>query len=139
MTLNANKVINGTFGYVYDENGKQLQSAQEFEAVIEYDKEEITIPGRLLKGHKVTGATGTGSMMLLHIDTKLQKKVADNPTAKYTYVGMLKDPANGGTQRVILGGVSFDGAQLLAFSMGELGEIELNFTFESYKFTHTVS
>ena len=39
--FDANEVINGLYGYVYDENGKQMQETKAFEANVDYDKEEV--------------------------------------------------------------------------------------------------
>jgi len=130
----ANEIINGLFGTVHDENGQQLQSTQEFEANIEFNKEERTIPGQFMKANKVVGGTGTGSMVLDHIDSKLKRKIAENPFAKYNYIGSLKDPASKGEESVLLIGVSFDGAPLLTFNVEELGQIELDFTFDSFRY-----
>ena len=34
--FDANEVINGLYGYVYDENGKQMQETKAFEANVDY-------------------------------------------------------------------------------------------------------
>lgn len=39
--FDANEVINGLYGFVYDENGKQMQETKAFEANVDYDKEEV--------------------------------------------------------------------------------------------------
>lgn len=135
---NANEIINGLYGTVYDETGKQLQSTQEFEANLEFEKEAKTIPGKMMKGHKVIGATGSGSMVLDHVDTRLQRKIAENPTAKYNYIGKLKDPTARGEEAVLLIGVSFDGTPLMGFNVEELGQIELDFTYDDFKFQKSI-
>jgi hypothetical protein len=135
---NANEIINGLYGKVYDEAGKQLQSTQEFEANLEFEKEEKTIPGKLMKGHKVVGATGSGSMTLDHIDSRLKKKIAENPTAKYNYIGKLSDPSSKGEEAVLLIGVSFDGTPLMGFNVEELGQIELDFTFDDFRYLDAI-
>jgi hypothetical protein len=137
-TYDANDIINGLYGTVHDENGQQLQSTQEFEANIEFNKEEKTIPGQFMKAHKVTNGTGTGSVTLDHIDTKLQKKIAENPFGKYNYIGALKDPTAQGEEAVLLVGVSFDGTKLIGFNVEELGSIELDFTYDSFRFLKTI-
>ena len=58
--FDANEVINGLYGYVYDENGKQMQETKAFEANVDYDKEEVLQAGKLMKGHKVVAASGAG-------------------------------------------------------------------------------
>lgn len=134
-----NEVINGTHGHVYDENGKELSTTQEFEAVVEFEKEEVKLPGQFMASHKVMGGSGSGSIMFLKVDSRLQKKIADNPTAKYNYIGKLKDPTSKGEEQVLLIGVSFDAVPLAGHSMGELVEVELDFTFDNYKYLKTIN
>lgn len=134
----ANEIINGLYGSLYDENGQQLQSTQSFETNVEFEKEAKTIPGKLMKGHKVIGATGTGSTTLDHIDTRLQRKIAENPTDKYNYIGKLQDPTARGEEAVMYIGVSFDGTPLLGYNVEELGQIELNFTFDDYRYLASI-
>ena len=134
----ANDIINGLYGTVHDENGQQIQSTKEFEANIEFNKEEITIPGQFMKAHRVVGGSGSGSMTLDHINTVMQKKILENPYGKYNYVGALKDPTVNGEEAVLLVGVSFDGTKLLGFNIEELGELELDFTFDSSRFLNTI-
>lgn len=137
-TYDANEIINGLYGTVHDENGQQLQSTQEFEANIEFNKEERTIPGVFMKAHKVVSGNGTGSMVLDHIDTKLQRKIAETPFAKYNYIAALKDPTAKGEEAVLLEGVSFDGTKILGFNVEELGQIELDFTFDKFRYLKTI-
>lgn len=36
-------------------------------------------------------------------------------------------------------GVSFDSAQLMNFELGELGEIEMDFTFDDFKYLKSIN
>ena len=132
--FDANEVINGFYGFVYDENGKQMQETKAFEAIVDYDKEEVLQAGKLMKGHKVIAASGAGK-----IDSRLQRKAADNPHAKYNFSAKLKDPTSKGEEYIMFIGVSFDSAQLMSFELGELGEIEMDFTFDDYKYLKSIS
>lgn len=134
----ANEAINGLYGFVYDENGQQMQSTQEFEASVELAKEEIKQAGKFMAGHKVMGGSGKGSVKMLKIDTRLQKKIAESPTAKYNYVGKLNDPTSKGEECVLLIGVSFDTISLMGFTLGELVEVDLDFTFDDYRYLNTI-
>jgi hypothetical protein len=134
----ANEVINGLHGHVYDENGQELSATQEFEAVVEFEKESVKMAGKFMAGHKVMGGEGSGSIMFYKIDSRLQKKIADNPTAKYNYVGKLADPTARGEESVLLIGVSFDSVPLMGYSLGELVEVELDFTFDDYRYLETI-
>lgn len=139
MSFAANEVINGLYGKVYDENGKEIQGTQEFEANVEFEKSEIKIAGVFMTANKVMGGKGSGSMKLLKLDTRLQKKIADSPTAKYNYAGKLADPTAKGEEGVLLIGLSFDAVPLMGFSLGELGEVELDYTFDDYRYTKTIA
>lgn len=134
----ANDIVNGTYGSFYDENGQEVQGTEEFEANVEFDKEAISMAGKLMKGHKVVSAEGKGKVTLQHIDTRMQKKIADDPTAKYNFIGKLADPTAKGEEAVLLEGVSFDNVTLLAFKLGELGSREFDFTFEGYRYLNTI-
>lgn len=138
MSMEANTVINGLYGKVFDENGQELQGTQTFEANVDFEKEEITIPGKFMKGHKVMGGTGSGSMTKLKIDTRLQKKILSNPMAKFNYVGKLADPTALGEEAVLLIGVSFDGAPLQNWDVTALAEIDLDFTFDDFRYLQTI-
>lgn len=138
MSFESNKVINGLYGKVFDENGRQLSSAQEFEANLEFEKEEIKIPGKLMAGHKVLGASGSGSVMFLKLDSRLQRKIAENPAAKYNYMAELADPTAAGEEAILFTGVSFDGTPLIGFTLGEITEVELDFTFDDYRYIDSI-
>lgn len=137
--FDANEVINGLYGYVYDGDGKQLQETKSFEAAIEYDKEEILQAGKLMKGHKVMAAGGAGTIGAHKIDSRLSRMAADNPHAKYNFSAKLADPTSRGEEYIMFIGVSFDSAQLMQFELGELGEIEMDFTFDDYKYLKSIS
>lgn len=132
-------MINGLYGHVFDENGKELDTTQEFEANVEYEKEEIRLPGKFMTQHKVMGGSGSGSVMYLKKDSNLQKKILENPTAKYNYIGKLADPTTNGEEAVLFIGVSFDGAPLAGHSLGEIVEVELDFTFDDFKYLKTIA
>ena len=132
--FDANEVINGLYGYVYDHNGRQMQETKSFEANVEYDKEEVQQAGRLMKGHKVMAASGTGSIGAHKLDSRLARMAADNPHAKYNFSAKLADPTARGEEYIMFIGVSFDSAQLMAFELGELGEVEMDFTFDDFEY-----
>ena len=138
MAYEANEAINGLYGFVYDENGAELQSTQSFETTLEYEKEAIKMAGKFLDSHKVMGGSGSGTLTILKLDSRLQKKVAENPTAKYTYIGKLADPTAKGEEAVLYKGVSFDSTQLTTYELGALVEEEFPFTFDDWKYVTTI-
>lgn len=136
--VDTNKIINGLYGMVYDENGRELDTTQEFEAKLEFDKSDIKLPGEFVTKHKVMGGNLSGKITFLKIDSRLQKKIADNPAAKYNYIGKLADPNSDGQEAVLLRGVSFDGTTLSGFTVGENVSIDLNFTADDYDYLDTI-
>ena len=139
MAYEANEAINGLYGFVYDENGAELQSTQGFETTLEYEKEAIKQAGKFLDSHKVMGGSGSGTLTMLKLDSRLQRKVAENPMAKYTYIGKLADPTARGMEAVLYRGVSFDSTQLTTYELGSLVEEEFPFTFDSWNYIATIN
>ena len=135
VAYNANEVINGLYGFLYDENGQQQQETQEFEFSAEFEKTEIKVPGKFYVTHKVVGGSLAGSVRLNKKDSRLQKKIAENPTAKFNYLGKLADPDAKGNEAVLILGLSFDGDDIIKWALGELTEVELAFTADDFRYT----
>ena len=138
MSYEANQAINGLYGFVYDENGTELQSTQSFETVLEYEKEAIKQAGKFLDSHKVMGGSGSGTLTILKLDSRLQRKVAENPTAKYNYIGKLADPTSKGEEAIMYKGLSFDSTQLTQYELGSLVEEEFPFTFDDHSYIKSI-
>ncbi len=138
MSYEANQAINGLYGFVYDENGTELQSTQSFETNLEYEKEPIKQAGKFLDSHKVMGGSGSGTLTILKLDSRLQRKVAENPTAKYNYIGMLADPTAKGEEAIMYKGLSFDSTQLTQYELGALVEEEFPFTFDDFAYIKSI-
>jgi hypothetical protein len=68
----------------------------------------------------------------------MQKKVADNPYGKYNMMGKIADPVARGKESVIYYGVSFDSIPLQKWAIGELTDVELDFTFDDFEYKDTV-
>ena len=134
----ANEVMNGLYGYCYDENGQQLQSTQSFEAIVEFEKEAVKQAGKFLDSHKVMGGSGSGTLMIHKLDSRLQKKIADDPTTKYNYIGKLADPTAKGEEAVMYKGVSFDSVELTKYELGAIVEAEFPFTFDDFEYIKTI-
>ncbi|TVX92223.1 phage tail tube protein [Paenibacillus agilis] len=136
--VDVNKIINGLYGYVYDENGRELDTTQEFEFKDEFEKVEFKLPGEFHSKHKVMGGKLTGKVKFLKVDSRLQKKIADNPAAKFNYIGKLADPNSDGQEAILMRGVSFDSNPIMAYKLGESVEIDINFTADSYEYQDTI-
>ena len=138
MSYEANQAINGLYGFVYDENGTELQSTQSFETNLEYEKEAVKQAGKFLDSHKVMGGSGSGTLTILKLDSRLQRKVAENPTAKYNYIGKLADPTAKGEEAIMYKGLSFDSTQLTQYELGALVEEEFPFTFDDFAYIKSI-
>ena len=136
--FDVNEVINGLYGFVYDNDGRQIQETKAFEANVEYNKEAVLQAGKLMEGHKVMSASGAGSITAHKVDSRLSRMAADNPHEKYNLSSKLADPTSRGEEYIMFKGVSFDSAQLVAFELGELGEVEMDFTFDDYEYLKSI-
>lgn len=136
--FDANEVINGLYGFVYDNDGRQIQETKAFEANVDYNKEAILQAGKLMEGHKVMSASGAGSITAHKVDSRLSRMAADNPHEKYNFSSKLADPTSRGEEYIMFKGVSFDSAQLVAFELGELSEVEMDFTFDDYEYLKSI-
>ncbi len=134
----VNDVINGLYGYCYDENGQQIQSAQSFETTVEYEKEAVKQAGKFMDSHKVMSGSGSGTMTIHKLDSRLQRKVAENPTAKYNYIGKLADPTARGEEAIMYKGVSFDSVELTKYELGAIVDAEFPFTFDDYEYINSI-
>ena len=134
----VNDVINGLYGYCYDENGQQIQSAQSFETTVEFEKEAVKQAGKFMDSHKVMSGSGNGTMTIHKLDSRLQRKVAENPTAKYNYIGKLADPTARGEEAIMYKGVSFDSVELTKYELGAIVDAEFPFTFDDYEYINSI-
>ncbi len=134
----VNDIINGLYGYCYDENGQQIQSAQSFETTVEFEKEAVKQAGKFMDSHKVMSGSGSGTMTIHKLDSRLQRKVAENPTAKYNYIGKLADPTARGEEAIMYKGVSFDSVELTKYELGAIVDAEFPFTFDDYEYINSI-
>ena len=136
---NPNEVINGLYGYLYDENGSLMQETTEFEFGADFEKTEIKIPGKFYTSHKVMGGSLAGSLKLNKRDSRLAAKIALNPTAKFNYLAALKDPDAKGNEGVLVKGLSFDGDDIIKWALGEATEGEFDFTADDFEYTAKIN
>ncbi|WP_316245785.1 phage tail tube protein [Paenibacillus tuaregi] len=135
--LDATRVINGTYGYVYH-NGQWLTNIKTAEANVEITKEEIKRSGTRWTAHKVTGLNGTGTISGYKVTSEFVEligQVADDSKGTFITELILKleDPESYGAYRVRLKGVMFDKIPLVHFEVGSLVEEELPFNFTGYE------
>jgi len=137
--VNTNEVINGLYGFVYDENGKELDTTQEFEFSDQYTKVEIDLPGEFYTKHKVMGGKLAGKVRFLKVDSDLQAKLKADPTAKFNYIGKLADPNARGQEAVVIRGLSFDANPIIGWTLKENVEVDVNFTADDWDYLDTIA
>lgn len=128
------KPLNGLYGFLFDEDGDQVQNTQEFESEAAFEKQSYLVPGEFYKKSEVLNGEITGSFTILKADSRLQKKIFENPEAKYNYIGKLKNPGPNGEEAVLYKGVSFDGTALLGYNLEELVEASFDFTADDAEY-----
>ena len=135
----TNEVINGLYGFVYDEDGNELQGTKAFETIVEFEKEGVPQAGKFMMGHKVMHGEGTGTLTINKLDSRLQRKIIENPFAKYNYIGKLADPAARGEEAIMYKGVSFDSTELTKYELDAIVEAEFPFTFDDYEYLSSIN
>lgn len=140
--LDGREAINGTYGSLFYD-GEFLSNVTNFEAKVEFNKEEVRLAGKKFTSHKTMGASGTGTMSGYRVNSRWIELIAqgakDGGIPFYTeLIGKLEDPEMGGkVYRVRLKKVSFDGIPLLNYEVNTLLTEELNFTFEDFEILDT--
>ncbi|WP_127529238.1 phage tail tube protein [Paenibacillus kobensis] len=134
--LDATRVINGTYGYVYHDS-KWLTNIKSAEATVEIAKEEIKRAGSRWTAHKVTGLSGSGTITGYKVTSEFVERIGqiakdDAGTFTTELILKLEDPESFGAYRIRLKGVTFDKIPLMNFEVGSIVEEELPFTFTGY-------
>ena len=89
------KVMNGTFGYVYFE-GDEVIEIESFKAETSVSYGDIKQPGDLYIGKKMLELAGTGEFTINVIDHRVLRKVAERvnqgKTPKFYITAIMDDP-----------------------------------------------
>lgn len=134
--MNANKIINGTFGEVWCDS-EYIAATSGLQAKVTLNKETVNMCGRIMVGKKLLSTEGTGSLKLYKIDSSAAKRmqsVMEGKMPSCTLISKLADPDSYGSERIMLTGVVFDEIPLADWEAATLGKIELPFTFTGYEF-----
>lgn len=135
--MNANKVINGTFGSVWV-NTEKMANCKSFEAKVSLDYEDVLLAEDLATHKKYMGWSGAGTILLHKVDSLMAKTLADGIKSgnmePASIIAKLADPAAYGAERVQISGVHFDELTLLKFAAKEIQEEECPFTFDDFEF-----
>ena len=139
--LKAKNVINGTYGTVWLE-GVEVFEIKSFQAKDEYQKEEILGVGKMHKSYKITSVDGKGSLSVHKVNSRqiknIGKQVREGKTPTFTVIAKLADPDALGSERISFNNVVFDDLTLFDFEVGQLGSVEMPFTYEDYELLDTI-
>jgi hypothetical protein len=138
----AKQVFNGTFGTVWV-NNELWSETDTFEATVTVDYDDVTFANTPSNQRKMLGWTGTGSMTIKKIHSRVQKIMADEIRAgrspRLKIVGKIADPDALGNQRIALYDVTLDNFALLKFEQKTLTSEEISFAFSDYELVDTIA
>ena len=129
--------INGTFGEVYLET-EQIREATGLKAEVALEFMDVPMCGDLAKHQKVSGITGTGSITMTKVNSRMAIKLSDmiraGKTPVFTIISKLDDPDAYGAERVVLKNCQFSTLTLADWTTKQIGSITQNFTFTDWGF-----
>lgn len=138
----ARRVISGTWGEAWL-NGEQVAECYGAQAKVVADKEKISRCGQLMDDHKVMGLSGTGSLRLHKVSSRmgilLAASMKDGSDPRFTVILKLADPDAWGAERIALYGVSFDDLTLADWEAKSAGKVECPFTFSDFELLDVIS
>lgn len=136
MALQADRVINGTFGELWLD-GDKVSECYGLEAKVELNKEEVDVCGKLGTDTKMMGYKGTGSVKLHKVNSrmmiKLSEQIKNGINPRLQILSALKDPAAYGAERILIKDAAFDDLTLAGWEVKQKGTIECPFTFTDWE------
>lgn len=137
----AGKLISGTHGIIWI-NGNKCYEVSKFEAKLSADREEIQFAGDMIKDSKLMSLSGEWSATIRKIYS-YAKNIAESfmrgEDVRITLIGQLKDPDNGGTEKIQLSNCWFDEVTLQSFEGGSICEDELSGGFTDLSYLNSIS
>lgn len=138
----AKRVMSGTWGEVWLDN-EYVAEVYSFNAKISYNKQAIARCGQMANDQKVTGYSGSGSIGMHKINSRMIQlmgdKIRDGKDVRFTIIAKLDDPDAYGAERVRVSNVSFDDLTLADWQADTPGKVEAPFTFTDYDYLDSVS
>lgn len=131
----AKRVINGTWGEVWLD-GDKLCECYGLQLKVSKTKETVNLCGRFMSDTKATNGSGTGSLMLYHVDSGMLRRLQalkNGVDARCIVTSALKDPDSWGAERVSVSNVSFDDLTLADWQAATVGKVTAPFTFSDYE------
>ena len=134
--LTGDKVISGTFGQVWLD-GELVAEAFGLQAQIEFEKEDVPLPGKYATDTKFMGYKGTGSLRMRKVNSRMINKLKDAVIAginpQMQIISGLADPSAAGSERIEIKDARFDNLTLVNWELRQLGEVECPFTFTEWQ------
>ena len=141
-TMEARDVLSAklaTATVTVDGNRYLLFQAKNIEAKFTKSKKEVPILGRIMRGNKANGGSGTGKLTIYHntaLFDDMMKTYKDDASDLYFDLQITNyDPTSrAGSQTIILHGCNLDDLVIASFDAdGDWLEQEINFTFEDWE------
>ncbi|MEK3975509.1 phage tail tube protein [Psychrobacillus sp. FSL K6-1267] len=139
MVMQAEKVMSGSYGYMYHE-GEWMTNITQAQASVAINKEEVPRAGTRWIGDKAMSVKGTGSMTGYKMTPTLNKRIGQflddkSPMFVTELIMKLDDPDSPETkQRVRLKGVQFDVVNIMQYEVGTIVTEETPFTFSGREY-----
>lgn len=137
MSLEAKRIINGTWGEVWLDSDKVIE-AYGIQAKLNFKKEDVQLCGQMGSDKKIIGYDGTGSLRMHKVNSRMAKKILkdimEGRDVRFTIIEKLADPDSFGTERAVLKGVSFDDLTIADWESGANGKVECPFTFTKVEY-----
>ncbi|WAW15290.1 phage tail tube protein [Peptostreptococcus equinus] len=127
--------ISGTFGEVWLD-GEYVAEIEGCQLKVDFEKQTVARPRRMMKAHKTVGAEGKGSVTMTKVKSRMinliGQRMQDQKTLAFELISKLDDPDSIGAERIKAKDVQFDDLTLADWKNGEVGKIEAPFTFDGF-------
>lgn len=137
----ARRVINGTWGELWLD-GELVSECYKMQAKGNFNKQEISLCGRMAVDTKITSVKYTGSMGLHKVSSRMARKIGDKikrgQDPRFTGISKLADPDAYGAERISIKNISFDDLTLADWEAAVNGKIEAPFTFTDFDFLDVI-
>lgn len=135
MSLDAKRIINGTYGKVILD-GEEVAETTGLQAKVNYKFADINRVGELATDKKIISFDGTGSLKMYKVNSRMAIKIGEllkeGKDPRFTITSRLSDPDSFGSETVILSNVLFTDLTLVDWTSAKEGTIEAPFVFTKY-------
>lgn len=138
----AQRIMNGTYGTLWVD-GEIWAECDTFESKVSINYNSVNFANDGATYQKAMGWSGTGTMTIKKIYSRVQNKMAENVRngiyPRFEMVGKLDDPDAFGAQRVALHDVTIDDFELLKFDQKKEEDEQMTFKFSDYQMLDSVA